>query len=89
MSHFDLNPNSIPRFFYDHEGTGTFDLKNRKRLQVKKYHGTVLIDIREYYPQTNESDMRPTKKGVALTLESWGLLKLGMQAIDNQIYGLN
>jgi hypothetical protein len=47
----------------------TFDLEQRKKVKISKYHGNIIIDIREYYYEANQKEMKPGKKGIALNLE--------------------
>ena len=62
-------------YTYDQEGIATFDLKGKKKVQVKKYKGNILIDIREYYYDEGSKDLKPGKRGIALSLDSWTRLK--------------
>ncbi len=61
-----------------------FQLNTKKRLNVRKFKGQILVDIREYW--TDDSKVtRPTKKGVALTLENWNKVKNMTDRIDEAI----
>lgn len=44
-------------------------LGKSKFVDVREFKGTVLVDIREYYEK--EGEMRPGKKGIALTAPQW------------------
>ncbi|KAI9016149.1 transcriptional Coactivator p15-domain-containing protein [Hyaloraphidium curvatum] len=44
-----------------------FSLGDRKRLSVRRYKGTLLFDIREYYQDKASGNEMPGKKGISLT----------------------
>ncbi|KAI0000577.1 transcriptional Coactivator p15-domain-containing protein [Russula vinacea] len=54
------------------EGDMYVDLGKKKRVTVRSFKGTTLVDIREYYG--NEGDEKPGKKGIALSVEQWKCL---------------
>ena len=58
-------------------------LDNKKRVTVRKFKGKLLIDIREFYEDNGE--MKPGKKGIALSKENWNKVKDYMQVIDEAI----
>ena len=58
-------------------------LDNKKRVTVRKFKGKLLVDIREFYEDNGE--MKPGKKGIALSKENWNKLKDYMQVIDEAI----
>ena len=49
------------------EGDSYIDIGKKKRVTVRVFKGTPLIDIREYYGP--EGDEKPGKKGISLTVE--------------------
>ena len=48
-------------------GEQYIDLGKKKRVTVRSFKGTVLLDIREYYGADDQE--KPGKKGISLTLE--------------------
>ena len=70
----------------DKDGFAIFDLNTKKKLCVKKYGKSVLVDIREYFD--NKGEQCPTKKGVALTTEAWAKIKSLIPLIDQEIAAL-
>lgn len=44
-------------------------LDQYKRLSIRKFKGKLLIDIREFY--SSEGEMKPGRKGIALSLSNW------------------
>lgn len=58
-------------------------LSYKRRVAVRQFRGSLLIDIRETYEKFGE--MQPGKTGIALNLEQWDKLKASVQHIDNII----
>ncbi|CAG9316522.1 SUB1 [Blepharisma stoltei] len=58
-------------------------LGKEKYVSVSKFKGKKLIDIREYYYK--DGDLKPGRKGIALTVEQWRELKNHISDIDNLI----
>ena len=48
-------------------------LDDKKRITVRKFKGKLLVDIREFY--NDKGEMKPGKKGIALSKENWNKLK--------------
>eukprot|EP01015_Nassula_variabilis_P023619 TRINITY_DN4441_c0_g1_i5.p1 TRINITY_DN4441_c0_g1~~TRINITY_DN4441_c0_g1_i5.p1 ORF type:complete len:156 (-),score=45.07 TRINITY_DN4441_c0_g1_i5:53-520(-) len=63
-----------------------FELGAKKRVTVRRYKGKILVDFREFWEKGGE--LNPTKKGVALTLESWEKFKKHVKRIDEAIVDL-
>ncbi|KAF8482584.1 transcriptional Coactivator p15-domain-containing protein [Russula ochroleuca] len=63
------------------EGDMYVDLGKKKRVTVRSFKGTTLVDIREYYG--NEGDEKPGKKGIALSVEQWKSLVEASRAISD------
>ena len=68
---------------YENQGEITFELNSKKKIQVKNYKGTVLIDLREYWFKDDKS--LPTKKGVCITDQLWSKFKAVIPHIDEAI----
>lgn len=50
--------------------TGPQICKN-KRVTISSFRGKPYVHIREYYEDKDTGEMKPTKKGIALTAEQW------------------
>ncbi|GMM28067.1 hypothetical protein DAMA08_007830 [Martiniozyma asiatica (nom. inval.)] len=44
----------------------------RRRITVRQFKGSTLIDIREYYKKDDE--WKPGSKGISLTPDQWAIL---------------
>lgn len=60
----------------------TFELSGKRRVSVRKFRSSILIDIREYYEDKEIGEDRPGKKGISLTKEQYEKLKDLMPEID-------
>eukprot|EP00752_Nemacystus_decipiens_P009908 g8840.t1 len=72
------------------DGSGVsnkIELGKNKFVDVRKFKDKVLVDIREYYEKDGE--MRPGKKGIALTGEQWEELKRNMDDIHAKVEELS
>lgn len=56
-----------------------WDLGRNKRVSLNEFRGNVLFDIREYYDA--QGQMKPGKKGIALSREEWNAI----HAVDEEI----
>ena len=59
---------------------------NQKRVQVHKFRGKILIDIRELYNKDDE--WLPSKKGLSLNVDQYKKLRKMMSLIDEAIGAL-
>lgn len=66
---------------HNNEGDTYVDLGKKKRVTVRDFKGSTLIDIREYYG--SEGDEKPGKKGIALSVEQWKSLMQASDAISS------
>ncbi|ANZ76270.1 BA75_02148T0 [Komagataella pastoris] len=58
----------------DEESNETkIDLGKKKQVTVRNFKGVKLVDIREFYT-TSDGELRPGKKGISLTEETWKTL---------------
>jgi hypothetical protein len=48
----------------------SFDIDDKKRIQVRTFNGKIFIDLREYF-QRGDGAMAPTKKGISLGVDQW------------------
>ena len=52
---------------------------------MNKYKDKIYVDIRTHYLDKDTGVMKPGPKGIALTLDSWKILKQNINNIDNDI----
>jgi len=57
-------------------GETFFELSKTRRVTIRSWKGSKLIDIREYWSETKDGDseLKPGKKGISLTVEQWKAL---------------
>ncbi|ODV95957.1 hypothetical protein PACTADRAFT_80039 [Pachysolen tannophilus NRRL Y-2460] len=67
----------------------TIDIGKNKQVSVRRYNGVNLVDIREYYLDKASGELRPGKKGISLTEESWNLLVENQSKIEDALLELN
>eukprot|EP00076_Gallus_gallus_P006914 XP_001234815.2 activated RNA polymerase II transcriptional coactivator p15 [Gallus gallus] len=65
----------------DSEEGGMFQIGKMRYVRVSCFNGKVLVDIREFY-MDKEGDMKPGRKGIALSAEQWNQLKEIIPEID-------
>ncbi|OXB59940.1 hypothetical protein ASZ78_008076 [Callipepla squamata] len=63
------------------EEEGMFQIGKMRYVRVSCFKGKVLVDIREFY-MDKEGDMKPGRKGIALSAEQWNQLKEIIPEID-------
>ena len=56
-----------------------------KKVVVRNFMGKTAIDIREYYVNKNTMDIRPGKKGMALSRLQYQKLKSVIDDIDHAL----
>ena len=66
------------------DGETMFELGKKKNVNVREFKGKVLIDIREYY-EDSDGNLKPGKKGIALQVEQWEALKGHIAKIDEAV----
>ncbi|KAK9764539.1 hypothetical protein K7432_007871 [Basidiobolus ranarum] len=66
------------------DGEQYFELSSKKRMSVRKWKNMVLVDFREFYTDSN-GVVRPTKKGITLSLDQWKKLKELANEVDDAI----
>ncbi|GAB6032455.1 Transcriptional coactivator [Chamberlinius hualienensis] len=50
-----------------------FQIGKMRYASVREFRGKVMVDIREYY-HAADGDMKPGKRGIALSVEQWNAL---------------
>ncbi|NWH71501.1 TCP4 polymerase, partial [Piaya cayana] len=58
-----------------------FQIGKMRYVRVSSFKGKVLVDIREFYTD-KEGDLKPGRKGIALSAEQWSQLKEVIPEID-------
>ncbi|KAL1350362.1 hypothetical protein HN51_014453 [Arachis hypogaea] len=60
-----------------------FQLSNKRNVVVKKFKGTTLVSIREFFQK--DGKQIPTSKGISLSSEQWSTFKKNVPAIEEAI----
>ncbi|PFH51494.1 hypothetical protein AMATHDRAFT_2951 [Amanita thiersii Skay4041] len=68
------------------DGESYIELGKKRRVTIRSFKGSPLIDIREYYP--SEGVEKPGKKGISLTVEQWNIIKSNIAVIDKLLSDL-
>lgn len=55
-----------------------------RKISVRMYNGTMLVDIRQYY-KAGDCDPRPLAKGISLTVPQYAKLKEVIPMVDDMI----
>uniref|UniRef100_A0A8C0HLU9 Activated RNA polymerase II transcriptional coactivator p15 n=1 Tax=Buteo japonicus TaxID=224669 RepID=A0A8C0HLU9_9AVES len=63
------------------KGSVSLQIGKMRYVRVSCFKGKVLVDIREFYAD-KEGDMKPGRKGIALSAEQWNQLKEIVPEID-------
>ncbi len=53
----------------------SFELSTKRRVTVRRFRQSVLVDIREFYEDKSSGAELPGKKGISLTAEQFSKLK--------------
>jgi predicted transglutaminase-like cysteine proteinase len=48
----------------------SFDLDEKKKIQVREFNKKVYVDIRDFYMKEN-GQSAPSRKGISLTVDNW------------------
>ena len=62
----------------------TWQLDQYRKVTMKKFHGNVLVDVREFYMDKLSKEIMPGKKGISLTLDQLKHLKSLFPELDNK-----
>ena len=68
----------------NNEGDHYFEISGKRRVTLRKWQKSLLIDLREYYDAA-DGEPKPGKKGISLSVEQWKALKQHIPAIDKLI----
>uniref|UniRef100_A0A8C6QFB0 Activated RNA polymerase II transcriptional coactivator p15 n=1 Tax=Nannospalax galili TaxID=1026970 RepID=A0A8C6QFB0_NANGA len=61
-----------------------FQIGKMRYVSVQDFKGKILIDIREYW-MDSEGEMKPGRKGISLNMEQWSQLKEQISDIDDAV----
>lgn len=67
----------------DNEDNLICQLSSKRNVSIQKFRGKTLVSIREYYEKDGE--LRPSAKGISLSVDQWQVLKNHVSAIENAI----
>lgn len=73
-----------PKQSSDEDGI-SFELSNKRRVTVRRFRQSVLVDIREFYEDKATGKELPGKKGISLTAEQFFKLKDLFPQIESAI----
>ena len=62
----------------------TWQLDQYRKVTMKKFHGQVLFDVREFYMDKLSKEIMPGKKGISLTQDQLKKLKSLFPELDNK-----
>lgn len=65
------------------EEENSWDLGSRKFVKLSEFKGKWYVNIREFYDAGGE--LKPTKKGIMLTMEQWQKFKNYISEVDEAI----
>jgi len=60
-------------------------ISDLKRATVSSFKGAMRVDLRGFYRHKESGEVRPTPKGISLSVSEWNTLKSHMDAIDRII----
>ncbi|XP_072050874.1 activated RNA polymerase II transcriptional coactivator p15-like [Amphiura filiformis] len=61
-----------------------YALSATRFINVREFRGKVLVDIREYY-NNSDGDLKPGKKGISLTADQWRKLVDKVEEVNESI----
>lgn len=68
------------------EGATLIDISARKKVSIRKWKSSTLVDIREYW--ADGEILKPGKKGISLSVDQWKALIKIVPDIDKAIANL-
>lgn len=60
------------------------ELSPKRYVCVRTFKGKIMVDIREYW-EDSDGELKPGKKGIALSMDQWEKLKGFVTDIDKKI----
>ncbi|CAM6116984.1 unnamed protein product [Calypogeia fissa] len=66
------------------DGITVCELSKTRKVTVRAFKSTILVDIREFYSK-NDGDLLPSKKGISLTKDQWNILRDHIEDVDAAI----
>ncbi|KAL2641886.1 hypothetical protein R1flu_009473 [Riccia fluitans] len=63
-------------------------ISKTRKVVVRNFKNMTLIDIREYYAK-NEDDLKPSKKGISLSVDQWKILCQNMSKVNEAIENMS
>ncbi|KAL0205267.1 hypothetical protein P9112_000574 [Eukaryota sp. TZLM1-RC] len=62
---------------------GSWDISSKRKVKVRSFRGSLLVDIREYYKDRTTGEEKAGSKGISLTWDQYTeLLKVLPQVTD-------
>ncbi|ROW13292.1 hypothetical protein VPNG_05426 [Cytospora leucostoma] len=69
----------------DDEGNTFWELSNKRRIVVQKFKGNVFVNLREYYEDKKSGAMKPSTKGIMLSIEQYKTLLGSVPDINKEL----
>ncbi|CAJ0931092.1 unnamed protein product, partial [Mesorhabditis belari] len=63
-------------------GNDAIELGKMKFVTISQFSGRKFVDVREYYNDKGSGEMKPGKKGIALSIEQFTVLKQNIDEIE-------
>jgi len=70
-------------------GKELIEIGKMRYVQLSEFRGNTTIDIREYYKDKSDDQLKPGKKGIALTTEQYNNFKQLMPEIDAKLKAID
>lgn len=89
---FSFNPilhqkNSKRHLSSSSDEKNSYDIGNRRKINVLIYEGEIRIDVRQFYLYESGEE-KPGKKGISLKTEEWNKLKSLIEEVDEAVTNL-
>jgi len=68
----------------EEDNTWTINKKPLRKVEVKPFRGKLYVNIREFYEDAN-GEIKPSKKGISLTVDQWKALQSVAADIDELV----
>ena len=56
------------------------------RIALERYHGVPCIDARVWYLDDDSGELKPTRKGLAISLENWPSVRAALAQFDKDLH---
>ncbi|CAJ0579722.1 unnamed protein product, partial [Mesorhabditis spiculigera] len=63
-------------------GKDAIDVGKNKFVSISEFNGKKFVDIREYYSDKATGEMKPGRKGIALSIDQFHIIKSNIDQIE-------